>query len=93
MEPTEHFGIYFGYILRLFQSWVSPFKGRAGLHVFPNAYHCPVGSRDQLHQVLVSPKNRPSVAGWFKAPESDVSAGGESPVRAPVLAATLCPYA
>ena len=27
MEPTEHFGIYFGYIRRLFQSWVSPFKG------------------------------------------------------------------
>ena len=26
MEPTEHFGIYFGYIRRLFQSWVSPFK-------------------------------------------------------------------
>ena len=26
MEPTEHFGIYFGYIRRLFQSRVSPFK-------------------------------------------------------------------
>ena len=26
MEPIEHFGIYFGYIRRLFQSWVSPFK-------------------------------------------------------------------
>ena len=26
MEPTEHFGIYFGYIRRLFQRWVSPFK-------------------------------------------------------------------
>ena len=26
MEPTEHFGIYFGYIRRLFQSWVSPFN-------------------------------------------------------------------
>ena len=26
VEPTEHFGIYFGYIRRLFQSWVSPFK-------------------------------------------------------------------
>ena len=26
IEPTEHFGIYFGYIRRLFQSWVSPFK-------------------------------------------------------------------
>ena len=31
MEPTEHFGIYFGYIRRLFQSWVSPFKGRVPL--------------------------------------------------------------
>ena len=30
MEPTEHFGIYFGYIRRLFQSWVSPFKGKNG---------------------------------------------------------------
>ena len=27
-EPTEHFGIYFGYIQRLFQSWVSPFNPR-----------------------------------------------------------------
>ena len=35
----------------------------------------------------------PSVAEWSKAPESDASAGGESPVRAPVRAATLCPYA
>ena len=26
MKPTEHFGIYFGYIRRLFQSWVSPFN-------------------------------------------------------------------
>ena len=29
MEPTEHFGIYFGYIRRLFQSWVSPFNPRS----------------------------------------------------------------
>ena len=29
MEPTEHFGIYFGYIRRLFQSWVSPFNPSA----------------------------------------------------------------
>ena len=35
----------------------------------------------------------PSVAEWSKAPESDASAGGGSPVRASVLAATLCPYA
>ena len=35
----------------------------------------------------------PSVAEWYKALESDASAGGESPVRAPVRAATLCPYA
>ena len=28
MESTEHFGIYFGYIRRLFQSWVSPFNPR-----------------------------------------------------------------
>ena len=34
-----------------------------------------------------------SVAEWSKAQESDASAGGESPVRAPVRAATLCPYA
>ena len=34
-----------------------------------------------------------SVAEWSKALESDASAGGESPVRAPVRAATLCPYA
>ena len=26
MEPTEHFGMHFGYIRRLFQSWVSPFN-------------------------------------------------------------------
>ena len=31
----------------------------------------------------------PSVAEWSKALESDASAGGESPVRAPVRAATL----
>ena len=30
-----------------------------------------------------------SVAEWSKALESDASAGGESPVRAPVRAATL----
>ena len=35
----------------------------------------------------------PPVAEWSKALESDASAGGESPVRAPVRAATLCPYA
>ena len=35
----------------------------------------------------------PSVAEWSKALESDASAGGESPVRVPVQAATLCPYA
>ena len=35
----------------------------------------------------------PSVAEWSKALESDASAGGESPDRAPVRAATLCPYA
>ena len=35
----------------------------------------------------------PSVAEWSKALESDASAGGESPVRAPVRAVTLCPYA
>ena len=34
----------------------------------------------------------PSVAEWLKARDFDVSAGGESPVRAPVRAATLCPY-
>ena len=34
-----------------------------------------------------------SVAEWSKALESDANAGGESPVRAPVRAATLCPYA
>ena len=33
MEPTEHFGIYFGYIRRLFQSWVSPFKFQAKLKI------------------------------------------------------------
>ena len=31
--------------------------------------------------------------GRVAAPESDAGAGGESPVRAPVRAATLCPYA
>ena len=30
---------------------------------------------------------------FITALESDASAGGESPVRAPVRAATLCPYA
>ena len=28
VEPTEHFGIYFGYIRWLFRSWVSPFNPR-----------------------------------------------------------------
>ena len=37
MEHTEHFGIYFGYIRRLFQSWASPFKGYA---VFRKDVHC-----------------------------------------------------
>ena len=35
----------------------------------------------------------PSVAEWSKALESDANAGGESPVGAPVRAATLCPNA
>ena len=34
----------------------------------------------------------PSVAEWIKAQDFDASAGGESPVRAPVRAAALCPY-
>ena len=33
MDPTEHFGIYFGYIRRLFQSWVSPFKKNQRLNL------------------------------------------------------------
>ena len=43
--------------------------------------------------ILSLPKFVPSVAEWSKALESDATAGGESPVRAPVRAATLCPYA
>ena len=31
MEPTEHFGVYFGYIQRLFQRRVSPFKYAANV--------------------------------------------------------------
>ena len=34
MKPTEHFGTYFGYIRRLFQSWVSPFKAMGRTFVF-----------------------------------------------------------
>ena len=41
---------------------------------------------------LKPPYNVPSVAEWLKAQDFDASAGGESPVRAPVRAATLCPY-
>ena len=43
---------------------------------------------------ILSPSyiNVPSVAEWIKASEYDASAGGGSPVRAPVRAATLCPY-
>ena len=33
MESTEHFGIYFGYIRRLFQSRVSPFKAFVLRHI------------------------------------------------------------
>ena len=33
------------------------------------------------------------VAEWIKAPDFDASAGGESPVRAPMRVDTLCPYA
>ena len=33
VDPTEHFGIYFGYIRRLFQSWVSPFKWQDKFHI------------------------------------------------------------
>ena len=33
----------------------------------------------------------PYLAEWIKAPDFDASAGGESPVRAPVRAATLVP--
>ena len=32
MEPTEHFGIHFWYIRRLFQSWVSPFNLMIATH-------------------------------------------------------------
>ena len=36
--------------------------------------------------------NVPSLTEWIKAPDFDASAGGgETPVRAPVRAATLCP--
>ena len=44
-------------------------------------------------QVSLHPAAVLSVAEWSKALESDASAGSESPVRAPVRAATLCPYA
>ena len=39
MEPTEHFGIYFRYIRRLFQSWVKPLKttSKKGKHPYSNA--------------------------------------------------------
>ena len=33
MEPTEHFGLYFGYIRRLFQRWVSPFNKTGAQHI------------------------------------------------------------
>ena len=48
-----------------------------------------------IHPLLSNAAHKivPSVAEWSKALESDASAGGESPVRAPVRAATLCPYA
>ena len=44
-------------------------------------------------RTMVGTRIVPSVAEWSIALESDASAGGESPVRAPVRAATLCPYA
>ena len=47
----------------------------------------------QLQWSLFPTGRVPSVTEWSKAPESDASAGGESPVRDPVRAATLCPYA
>ena len=48
-------------------------------------------------QDLVPPAAKPrcfvlSVAEWIKAPDLDASAGGESPGRTPVRAATLCLY-
>ena len=42
---------------------------------------------------MVTDPRVPSMAEWSKALESDASASGESPVRALVRAATLCPYA
>ena len=39
VDPTKHFGIYFGYIRRLFQSWVSPFN-RCSLPK-TRLWHCP----------------------------------------------------
>ena len=55
--------------------------------------HLLVGSAAGVLVVCMYVYFVPSVAEWSKALESDASAGGESPVRAPVRAATLCPYA
>ena len=38
MEPTEHFGIYFGYIQRFFQRRVSPFKCK--VYSLSLVHHC-----------------------------------------------------
>ena len=47
---------------------------------------------DVFAVIIPSVDTVPSVAEWPRALESDASAGGESPVRAPVRAVTLCPY-
>ena len=44
------------------------------------------------HRSVLSCGLFPPVAEWLKAQDFDASAGGDSPVRAPVQAATLCPY-
>ena len=74
MEPTEHFGIYFGYIRRLFQSWVSPFNighisGRFKSLCGGHPYRAQSGSQDGE-----SPDRKPAAPGLVPPPDGHDSA-------------------
>ena len=69
MEPTEHFGIYFGYIRRLFQRRVGPFNPRpAGVWIVTR----PAGG---------GPKGPPPEISQTTGPISKFQTPFDSPVR------------
>ena len=85
MEPTEHFGIYFGYIRRLFQSWVSPFKASQQVTRAASAANSMLGRIKRtftcmdkemflpLYKTLVRPPMENAIQAWSPYLQKDIA--------------------